>query len=52
MSLEAQSVDANALEIQKDEVTKNLIEHLNKKFWATSYQGNNKKQNKDSQKKK
>lgn len=35
MSLEAQSVDANTLKIQKDELTKSLMEHLNKKFWAT-----------------
>jgi predicted DNA-binding mobile mystery protein A len=35
MSLEAQTVDADTLKIQKEELTKNLIEHLNKKFWAT-----------------
>lgn len=36
MSLEAQSVDADMLTIQKDELTKNLIEHLsNKKLWAS-----------------
>ncbi|OGT38082.1 MAG: hypothetical protein A3F12_03145 [Gammaproteobacteria bacterium RIFCSPHIGHO2_12_FULL_38_14] len=33
MSLEAQSVDPNILENQKEELVKNLIEHLNKKFW-------------------
>lgn len=36
MSLEAQTVDADALKIQKEELVKNLIEHLNKKFWAVT----------------
>ena len=44
MSLEAQSVDANALKTQQDELTKSLIEHLNKKLWATPDQVNIKKQ--------
>lgn len=35
MSLESQSVDADMLQLQKDELAKNLTEHLNKKFWAT-----------------
>lgn len=35
MSLEAQNVDTDAIKIQKDELTKNLMDHLNKKFWAT-----------------
>ncbi len=35
MSLEAQSIDTGTIKIQKDELTKSLIEHLNKKFWAT-----------------
>lgn len=35
MSLEAQSVDSHILKIQKDELTKSLIEHLNKKLWET-----------------
>lgn len=36
MSLEAQSIDANILKKQKEEITKSLMEHLNKKFWSTS----------------
>jgi len=35
MSLEAQSVDTDILKNQKEEIAKNLLEHLNKKFWAT-----------------
>jgi predicted DNA-binding mobile mystery protein A len=35
MSLESQSLDADMLQLQKDELAKNLTEHLNKKFWAT-----------------
>jgi predicted DNA-binding mobile mystery protein A len=35
MSLEAQSVDAEILNIQKDELFKNLVDHLNKKLWTT-----------------
>lgn len=35
MSLEAQSVDTDALKIQKDELAKSLMEHLNKKLWKT-----------------
>ena len=35
MSLEAQSVDADTLKSQKDVLAKSLMEHLNKKFWAT-----------------
>ncbi len=34
MSLEAQSVSSNVLNIEKDKLAKSLIEHLNKKFWA------------------
>jgi predicted DNA-binding mobile mystery protein A len=34
MSLEAQSVDTDILKYQKEELAKNLMEHLNKKFWA------------------
>ncbi|MDR3476862.1 MAG: mobile mystery protein A [Gammaproteobacteria bacterium] len=34
MSLEAQSVDADILKRQKDELTQSLIENLNKKFWT------------------
>lgn len=34
MSLEAQSVDADILKTQKEELVKSLMEHLNKKFWA------------------
>ena len=33
MSLEAQSINANTLEEQKADLAKNLMEHLNKKFW-------------------
>jgi len=36
MSLEAQTVDSDALKIQKEELVKNLIEHLNKKLWRSS----------------
>lgn len=35
MSLEAQSVDTNALKTQQDELTNSLTIHLNKKLWAT-----------------
>lgn len=35
MSLEAQSVNADMLKIQKDELAKSLVEHLNKNFWTT-----------------
>jgi predicted DNA-binding mobile mystery protein A len=35
MSLEAQSIDADTLKIQKDELAKSLKEHLNKKLWET-----------------
>lgn len=35
MSLEAQNVDTDTLRMQKNELTKNLIDHLNKKFWTT-----------------
>lgn len=34
MSLEAQSVDAASLKKQQEEITKYLVEHLNKKLWA------------------
>lgn len=45
MSLEAQSVDSNTLKNQKDALAKSLMEHLNKKFWATlESQKENKKQ--------
>lgn len=43
MSLEAQSVDATHLKKQKEELTKNLLEHLNKKFWKTSKNSKQKK---------
>jgi predicted DNA-binding mobile mystery protein A len=36
MSLESQSVDADMLQLQKDELVKNLTEHLNKKFWTAT----------------
>jgi predicted DNA-binding mobile mystery protein A len=36
MSLEAQSVDSNTLQNQKSELTKNIMEHLNKRFWSTA----------------
>ena len=36
MSLESQTVDTHLLKYKKDELTKNLIEHLNKKFWSTT----------------
>lgn len=35
MSLESQSVEADMLQLQKEELVKNLIETLNKKFWAS-----------------
>lgn len=35
MSLEAQSVDADILKTQKEKLTENLMEHLNKKFWTS-----------------
>jgi predicted DNA-binding mobile mystery protein A len=41
MSLEAQSVDTNTLKIQKDELTKSLAEHLNKKLWESPSRFNN-----------
>lgn len=47
MSLEAQTVDADLLKIQKEELTKSLIEHLNKKFWAAPDKFN-KRQNKQT----
>lgn len=34
MSLESQSVEADNLENQKEELAKSLMEHLNKKFWS------------------
>jgi predicted DNA-binding mobile mystery protein A len=34
MSLEEQSVDANNLEIQENELTETLMRHLNKKLWS------------------
>ncbi len=36
MSLEAQSVDAKTLNLQKDMLAKSLVENLNKKLWETS----------------
>lgn len=36
MSLESQSLDSDMLQYQKDELAKNIMEHLNKKFWATT----------------
>lgn len=36
MALEAQSVDADVLKNQKNELAKSLTEHLNKKIWAPS----------------
>jgi predicted DNA-binding mobile mystery protein A len=38
MSLESQSVDADMLNLQKDELVKSLMQHLNKKFWANEKQ--------------
>jgi predicted DNA-binding mobile mystery protein A len=35
MSLEEQSVSQNTLRHQQAELTKHLMEHLNKKFWAS-----------------
>jgi predicted DNA-binding mobile mystery protein A len=35
MSLEAQSVDADTLKIQKSELAKSIMEHLNKRLWST-----------------
>lgn len=46
MSLEAQTVDANTLKIQQEEIAKILMEHLNKKFWKTLEPKNEK--NKDN----
>lgn len=34
MALESQSVDRDMLKLQKDELVKNLMQHLNKKFLA------------------
>lgn len=34
MALEAQSVDADTLKLQKDELAKSLMDNLNKKFWS------------------
>lgn len=45
MSLEAQSVDTDVLEKQKDELAKSLIEHLNKKFWGNEALKKNNGQN-------
>lgn len=36
MSLESQSVDPEMLEVQKDELIRELIGKLNKRFWATN----------------
>lgn len=41
MALEAQSVDEITLKTQKDNLTKNLMEHLNKKIWETPDNFNN-----------
>lgn len=35
MSLEAQSVNADILEKQKEDLTRSLMDNLNKKFWST-----------------
>lgn len=35
MALEEQSLGANTLKAQKSDLTKNIMEHLNKKLWAT-----------------
>lgn len=35
MSLESQSVNADMLQFQKNEFARNLLDHLNKKFWGT-----------------
>ena len=48
MSLEAQSIDADILKDQQEALTKNLMEHLNKKFWRILNNSNIK----NSQKKK
>ena len=37
MSLEAQSVNSTQLENQKNELAKDLVEHMNKKLWAQEY---------------
>jgi hypothetical protein len=34
MSLEAQSVDADILKKQQEDLAKSLMDHLNKRFWA------------------
>ena len=34
MTLESQTVETDMLQMQKDELAKNLMQHLNKKFWA------------------
>jgi predicted DNA-binding mobile mystery protein A len=36
MALEKQSLDNNVLKSKKNELAKNLIQHLNKKFWSIS----------------
>jgi len=45
MSLEAQSLEATALKSQQEELTKILMEHLNKKFWSTPDNLKSNKQN-------
>jgi predicted DNA-binding mobile mystery protein A len=40
MSLEAQTVDAQTLNHQKDEMAKSLLQKLNKKFWAADNKNN------------
>lgn len=36
MLLEAQTIDSDSLKLQKEELARSLLEHLNKKFWATT----------------
>lgn len=36
MSLEEQTVGVDTLKFQKNELVKNLMEHLNKKFWSST----------------
>lgn len=42
MSLESQTVDAKMLNYKKNEISQNLVEHLNKKFWSEFKNGKGK----------
>lgn len=46
MSLEDQTVNVTILKNQKEDLTKNLLNHLNKKFWASENQKKTTKKNK------